>query len=364
MRRVLIVVGAVSPPVTGKSVVTEAMVTAIDAAAATDPALSVTRITISVDRPRAINVLRKAGMLLSAIAAAARARFSGAIVDAYVAADAGYGAYLSGATARLLQPFCRRLFIHHHGYVWLARQGPGLGRLLFFRGATHVTQCDAMSAALAARYGDPPTFALSNAFLVAPVPADAPERTRTPGAPMVLGHLSNLTLEKGLGRALDAYAALRSAGVPVRLRIAGDPADATARRRLDAARAEDPTIDHLGFLSGEAKVAFYRSLDAFLFPSLYPVETEAIVTLEAMAAGAPVIAFDQCCIGGNLAGSGGLAAPTDADYAAEAATLAAAWAHAPEQLAAASMAARRRFEALRRDALERLDRLVAALTAP
>lgn len=363
MRRVVVLVGATPPPVTGQAVATEAMFEAIEAAAADDPEISVRRCAITVDRPRIVNVFNKIRLLLTALASVTLARLSGAAAHVYLVADSGQGAYLSGVAARLLQLLARRLVIHHHGFKWIDRRNAALQRLLFFNGATHIALCGAMRRRLAERYDAPPTVVVSNAHIVsAPPPSE--RTTLAAGAPLTLGHLSNLTLDKGLGRVLDSYATLTSAGANVRLTIAGEPVDAHAAERLAAALQADPTIVHLGFVAGAEKHAFLQSIDVFLFPSLYAIEAEPIVVLEALAHGVPVIAYDQGCIGTMLEKASGVAFASTDDFAENATRTIGAWLDQPEDLAAASLAARRRFVALKQESVAQRDRIVAALLAP
>ena len=66
---------------------------------------------------------------------------------------------------------------------------------------------------------------------------------------------------------------------------------------------------------GEEKRDFYKNIDVFLFPTIYQTETEGLVTLEALSAGVPVIAYGRACISENLI-QGGIIVPTDQDFVA------------------------------------------------
>ena len=72
-----------------------------------------------------------------------------------------------------------------------------------------------------------------------------------------------------------------------------------------------------GLLTGGDKTDFYRVLDVFLFPSLYPHETQSLVVPEALAASTPVIAYDHRFVG-EILGQGGLLVPAHEDFAAHA----------------------------------------------
>ncbi|UYY58578.1 glycosyltransferase family 4 protein [Sphingomonas sp. S2-65] len=97
-----------------------------------------------------------------------------------------------------------------------------------------------------------------------------------------VGFLGRLVLEKGLDIFADVCAALRASGVPHKVLVIGDgPArDWFAERVPDAAFA--------GFQRGDDLGRAVASMDVLFNPSV--TETFGNVTLEAMAAGVPVVA--------------------------------------------------------------------------
>jgi glycosyltransferase involved in cell wall biosynthesis len=97
---------------------------------------------------------------------------------------------------------------------------------------------------------------------------------------VVLLHVGRLAAEKNLPALLAAY---EKAG-PAKLVLVGD---GPMRREL---QARYPDVVFAGTRSGEDLAAHYASGDVFLFPSL--TETWGNVTLEAMASGLAVVAFD------------------------------------------------------------------------
>lgn len=90
--------------------------------------------------------------------------------------------------------------------------------------------------------------------------------------------------EKNLELALRAFDAIRREEPRARLVVVGD---GPSRRELEARR---PDVAFAGMRTGEDLAAHYASADLFLFPSL--TETYGNVTLEAMASGLPVVAFN------------------------------------------------------------------------
>ena len=97
-------------------------------------------------------------------------------------------------------------------------------------------------------------------------------------------HVGRLAPEKNPPLVLDAFRALRRLRPDARLVWVGDGPlrDALAREPAHQVFA--------GVQRGEALAAHYASADLFLFPSLS--ETFGNVTLEAMASGLPVVAYD------------------------------------------------------------------------
>ncbi len=96
--------------------------------------------------------------------------------------------------------------------------------------------------------------------------------------------VGRVAAEKNLALTLRTYRVLQSRGLASALVIVGD---GPLRRQL---QTENPDVVFTGTLTGQALAATYASGDLFLFPS--ETETFGNVTLEAMASGLVVVAFD------------------------------------------------------------------------
>lgn len=135
---------------------------------------------------------------------------------------------------------------------------------------------------------------------------------------LVIGFLSRLVLEKGLDVFADVIDELTKRGIRHRVLIVGKgPAHDWLAERV-------PEAIFAGFLTGDELGRAVASMDAFLFPSV--TETFGNVTLEAMAAGVPVIAANATGAGNLVTEgvSGHLVPPRDiAAYADAIARLAA-----------------------------------------
>jgi glycosyltransferase involved in cell wall biosynthesis len=102
-------------------------------------------------------------------------------------------------------------------------------------------------------------------------------------APVLL-YVGRLAAEKNVRLALRAFTAVCQAQPQARMVVVGD---GPQRRRLQAEFAQ---VHFAGAQRGEALAEHYASADVFLFPS--ESETFGNVTLEALASGLAVVAFD------------------------------------------------------------------------
>lgn len=107
-------------------------------------------------------------------------------------------------------------------------------------------------------------------------------------APALL-YVGRIAAEKNLELAIEAYRKVRAIRPGTRLILVGEGPQRPALQR------QHPDVTFAGIRRGEELARFYASADWFLFPSLS--ETFGNVTLEALASGLPVIAFDYAAAG-------------------------------------------------------------------
>jgi glycosyltransferase involved in cell wall biosynthesis len=118
----------------------------------------------------------------------------------------------------------------------------------------------------------------------------------------VLLHVGRLAPEKNPQALLAAYAAAKRRAPRARLVLVGD---GPARREIEALC---PEAVFAGLRRGDDLAAHYASGDVFLFPSL--TETYGNVTLEALASGLAIVAFDYAAAAMYVRhGASGLLAP-------------------------------------------------------
>jgi alpha-1,6-mannosyltransferase len=171
------------------------------------------------------------------------------------------------------------------------------------------------------------------------------------GADALLVHCGRLSPEKHPERSVDTVAALRAAGLRVRLVVAGDG----PRRPHLERRAAGLPVTFLGFLGDRGALArLLASADVALAPG--PHETFGLSALEALASGTPVVVSRSSALPEIVGESGAAARDSPAAFASGVATLLAA------DEAARRAAARARAERFAWPAS--VDSMLAALGAP
>lgn len=218
----------------------------------------------------------------------------------YMPCDGGAGLVfnlLIAASARLLG---LRLWTHHHSFAYLNCRSRLMSWLIKIapQSTVHLVLCDRMTERLLEHYGaiwekaGHSAVRLPNAFMMEAAPLG-----QKAGSALVIGHLSNLTEEKGAIRFLRLFKSLREAGVPVRGQLAGPAKDRVVASAIEETLAEFPdAFGWLGAVYGSKKDAFYDSLDVFVFPSAYVNEAQPLVLLEALSRGAAILTTDLGCM--------------------------------------------------------------------
>jgi glycosyltransferase involved in cell wall biosynthesis len=347
-RRLVIAVGQFPPPRTGFSTVTARLVARLARAHAVHP--------IDIGPGTATGVAkhaRRLGRVVGAMGAlvAGAGRRDRAL---YLGCEGKWGLLYTLALVAVAR-LCRYpITLHHHSFTYFDRRSALMAGILSVGGGRlrHVFLCRGMAARFEAQYRRA-VFGtiLSNAAFVEPARDDRPG-----DRPLTIGLLSNLTREKGFDTFIDLLKGAIAAGLDVEGILAGPASPADRAAIAEAARGLAPRLTYLGPVEGEAKAAFFRAIDVFVFPSRYANEAQPLVVFEALAAGKPVLAFDRGCIAGQV-GCRGLVLPADAPFVAAGI----AWLRAliggwPEALAPAAIGAD--FERQRGEALATVEALL------
>lgn len=194
-----------------------------------------------------------------------------------------------------------RHFVHHHSYRSIVLGPLKVMRLVVRLGGRrqhHILLSPVMRDRFAALYlgasGTARAHALSNALLFCPPVASAPPR---PPRPFTLGHLSVLTLQKGVDTVIRLFRQAAIARPDLRLVLAGPIAEEALRTEIAAAVADFPgRVEYRGPISGAEKQRFYADIDLFLLPTRLVDEAEPLVMLESYSVGVEFMATDRGCI--------------------------------------------------------------------
>ncbi|QGM47142.1 glycosyltransferase family 4 protein [Methylocystis heyeri] len=274
----------------------------------------------------------------------------------YSVLEAGHGIFYNFALLFLARAFSYEVFLHHHSAKHTLATSARFRALLWFAGpVTHIVLSERMAKDLASRYaGIDRILVAHNACAVAD-PGETRSR-RIEGAPLTIGHLSNLSLEKGLDTVIQTVVAAREAGLDLRLVLAGPATGEASEAIAEAREILGNTLDFRGPVSGPSKKDFFRDIDVFFFPTRYQYEAQPLVVLEALSYGVPVIATDHGYISECLGSEECViqpAAPISETLAILHTFL------QPESLRKRQNAARARFCELRQLSLAQYDRLAA-----
>lgn len=234
----------------------------------------------------------------------------------YVACEGNWGLLYTGMALLAARVLGYKTYLHHHSFRYIDTPDRLISILLAIGGPVHhVFLCNVMHERFERAYGPVIGSVVSNAAFVDPLPLDD---LPLPAPTMVLGHLSNLTREKGLHTFLDLLGAALAAGLDVRGVLAGPINGAEDRALVEKAQAElGDRLDYRGSVYGDAKTRFYLDTEIFVFPTRYVNEAQPTVLFEALSAGHAVISYDRGCIASQV-GDCGLVIERDGDFIAPA----------------------------------------------
>ncbi len=197
----------------------------------------------------------------------------------------------------LARIFCSRIYIHHHSFQYLNSKSKIFSALvgLIGRDARHIVLGRSMKDRLVNLYGVSPDMVrvVSNSsFFKAGRNSDL-----NCNQSLVIGHLANLCVAKGLKTYVDLCLKLKSSGVNFKPILAGPAHDIEAINLVDLFVANFGLDSYWGAVYGEKKDEFFSSLDAFLFMSEYENEAEPLVLYEAAKSGALIYSSSRGCMG-------------------------------------------------------------------
>lgn len=238
----------------------------------------------------------------------------------YISAGAN-GGFLPTLVVALLSQFrSRPIVIHLHSYGIIRNPGMII-RFLFKKLGPRVhiiCLCDCMFRDLQISLpGTYQTGVLNNSGLVKYDGGQAERIYSQDG--IVIGHISNLTMEKGLAESINVAAKVNSLGKLKAFILAGPAETDAAIEQIERARLIlGPRFCYLGPVYGREKNQFFSSIDVLIFPSRYRNEAQPLVVYEAFAYSVPVVSSDTACMKLDTA-LGGFALPMDEAFVSGAA---------------------------------------------
>lgn len=215
----------------------------------------------------------------------------------YIVPDGGLGAWYTLGHVRVSGGGYGKLVLHHHTFLYINHWSRPVAAFTdaHREKATHIFLSEGMARQFQDRYGEVRYRVASNARFV----ADEAERDagpRRPG-PLRLGHLSNLSDDKGFFETADTFDALAEQGIEAELHFAGPVLSEEVEARLAGLLEHFPgRVVHHGPVFGTEKRNFYRDIDLFVFPTNFDQEAAPSVVYEALAAGRPVLTVNRGCI--------------------------------------------------------------------
>lgn len=267
--------------------------------------------------------------------------------------DAGRGmAYtiILGLAARCLR---FSLSFDHHSYAYISEPSKSMAMLVSVAGksAIHIFKCELARNEFKRIYTSAAsTRVISGAYALGN-PAHVAVRKTIPGHSLTLGHLSNLSMEKGLEDVVRFGKEAMRHGLASKVILAGRVTSARERALVNFAVAGG-YAEYRGPLSSDEKEAFFRDVDVFLFPSRYRNELAPAVVWEALLRGVPVIAYRAGCLTQDAVGPGSLVIEPRADFVRLGLQRLEEWVRSPTALSRARTDSIRRATAERQRAIE------------
>lgn len=329
----VLVIGVLPPPVCGMSLVTQAVLDALKSNG--NPKL--VRLSPKNRMGRFFRVYKAFKVVVSVYTILRHALKPG--MRLYMPADSGLGMYynlLIVACARLLG---FHVYLHHHSWAYISNKDVRmqlLTRLMGYKG-THVVLCEDMLREFSWRYSPVRSFIkVSNAAFFSD-PATIRKRC---GKWLAIGHLSNLSMEKGLGIVIETFRKLVAKKVPTKLILAGPAVSVIESRVIEKALHEfGDVMEYRGPVYGEDKRSFFMDIDVFLFPTIYENEAQPLVMLESLSNGIPFVSYARGCIPSDSGKDGGLCIPVEQDFIEHSLPILTEWAKDRRKLEVASIKA-------------------------
>jgi glycosyltransferase involved in cell wall biosynthesis len=355
--------GHLPPPVNGQTVAVLAFSAFLTKAAAAR-GVQLRRLDITSDGPRGVRhhlvrLTRVSRVLIEMLRLRPRVL--------YISADAGYGMFYTLALVTAARCVRTSVYMHHHSMNYFESKDRKFAVICAVGGQStrHLVGCERMRESLMATYGAKSVDVLPIMYAVdGELPRSAETRTmRVARQAIRIGHLSNLTVEKGLETVFAVADELQADAVPCELVIAGptmSPSDREAlERQMKIAKVP---VRYLGPVRGADREEFFRLIDVFVFPTRFRRESFGLVAGEALIRGCPIVSYETACLDADVVGEGGLVLGHSEQFT-ERATAWLRTMYFDEERYARTVEGTMRFTILRREARERAEQLAEAIVS-
>jgi glycosyltransferase involved in cell wall biosynthesis len=285
---------------------------------------------------------------------------TGQIRCVYFGLSGGNGQMYDALFVGLSRLFGKKLYLHHHSYQYLNRIRWPAKLLMAIAGvkAIHIVACEKMAADLKHLYP-----VVMQTQIISGIAAlefwDSEVRQRT--KIQAIGFLSNITVAKGVIEFLAVAEWADRIKLPIWFVLAGPYQDNAVRQLVEKRMAVLSNLSYLGPVYGNDKLAYFDSIDVFLFPTKYDNESEGLVIHEAMSRGVPVISYSRGCIEQIISDQVGLRLTPSDDFVEKASKRIQEWLTNPSAYLVVSQNALKQFQQARAQHGRNIERLSAEL---
>jgi glycosyltransferase involved in cell wall biosynthesis len=351
------VLGPLPPPVTGMTLLTSAIVSALERGG------PVHAYNWSPGIPRRslwMRLRRNGRMLKSVLMLLARGRVHGQRL--YMVANSYSGLYSTAIVVFVAKRLGYTIYLHHHVYFYIDEPDHRMAWIVRQLGPrdVHVVHSTKMIDDFRRRYPTSSGFMSVHPSIVVDRIGEPREALNRP---LRLGLLSNLSAAKGLSDVIETFQMLVERGRDVTLTLAGPVPTGESQRMIDQVVSKYPgRVCSIGPAYGNDKRRFFEEVDVFLFPT--KTESWGLVLNEALALGVTVITFDRGCTAMVVGEGAGLLLDRDEPFAERAALQVERWMDDNEAYRQASVAAVAQAQRLHDEGQRTLDNFVQHMFSP
>lgn len=212
--------------------------------------------------------------------------------------NGGFGQVFDLIYVVISRLFGKKIFIHHHSFQYLNKKTALFSLFVKVLPVTtiHIVLGDTMKSKLSALYGiqsDLIRVVSNSTFFEI---SEVHNQVKAVDQKVVIGHMSNLCIEKGLDSFLLMCISLQEKKFDFLPLLAGPIRDESSRQVLELQTKQIDNLVYKGPVYADEKQAFFSSLDAFVFMSEYENEAEPLVLYEAAQYGAKVYCTQRGCM--------------------------------------------------------------------